>query len=82
MTKKKYFANYVVNNNTTLLNPIVDTSLIRVTKRIKEAAKGEIFCSLTNRGSFWVADETGNQIVIGDIFISKNLKPYTRLRTL
>lgn len=79
---KKYFANYVVNNNTTLVNPIVDTSLIRVTKRIKELAKGEIFCSSTNRASFWVADETGNQIVIGDIFISKNLKPYTRFRTL
>lgn len=79
---KKYFANYVVNNNSSLLHPIEDTNLLRITKRIKEAAKGEIFCSLTNRGSFWVADETGNQIVIGDIFISKKLKPYTRLRTL
>lgn len=79
---KKYFANYVVNNNSTLQRPIEDTSLIRITKRIKEFAKGEIFCSLTNRGSFWVADETGNQIVIGDVFISKKLTPYTRIRKL
>lgn len=82
MTKKKYFANYVVNNNTTLLNPIVDTSLLRVSKRIKEAAKGAIFCYSANRASFWVADEKGNQIVLGDVFISKHLKPYTRLRKL
>lgn len=79
---KKYFANYVVNNNSTLQHPIEDTNLIRITKRIKEFAKGAIFCSSTNRASFWVADEKGNQIVLGDVFISQHLKPYTRLRKL
>lgn len=79
---KKYFANYLVNNSSSMQTPIEDTNLARITKSIKEYAKGQIFCNLTNHGIFWVEDEAGNQIVVGDVFISKNLKPYTRVRNL
>lgn len=74
----KYYANFSVNNGTSLRDPLEDTNLKRITKEIKEMAKGQIFCNPTNVGSFWVSDEKGNEITRGSVFISKDLKPYTR----
>ena len=73
----KYYANFN-NNGTRLQNPLEDTNLKRITKAIKEIAKGQIFCDPTNVGSFWVSDEKGNEVTRGNVFISKNLRPYTR----
>lgn len=74
----KYYANFNVNNGTRLQNPLEDTNLKRITKEIKDMAKGQIFCDPTNVGSFWVSDEKGNEVTRGNVFISKNLKPYIR----
>lgn len=74
----KYLANFLVNNGTFLSMPLEDTNLKRITKEIKEYACGQIFCNPTNVGSFWVSDENGNEVTRGNVFISKNLRPYTR----
>lgn len=74
----KYYANFNVNNGTRLHNPLCDTNLKRITKEIKEYACGQIFCDPTNVGSFWVENEKGEEVTRGNVFISKNLRPYTR----
>ena len=74
----KYYANFNVNNGTRLQNPLEDTNLKRITKSIKEMACGQIFCEPTNVGSFWVENEKGEEVTRGNVFISKNLRPYTR----
>lgn len=74
----KYYANFNVNNGTRLQNPLEDTNLKRITKEVKEYACGQIFCDPTNVGFFWVENEKGEGVTRGNVFISKNLKPYTR----
>lgn len=78
----KYFANFNVNNGTRFERPIMDTNKKRIIKDIKEIAKGEIFCTSTNSGSFFVEDETGRDVITGHILISKKLKPYCRINKM
>lgn len=74
----KYYANFLINNGTSFRNPLEDANLRRITKEIKEYACGQIFCQPTNVGSFWVENEKGEEVTRGNVFISKNLRPYTR----
>lgn len=78
MAKKNYYANYQVNNGSSLMQPIEDTSLSRIKKDIIEIAKGNIFKQPHNSGVVYVEDEYGKEIYRAIIYLSKNLRPYVR----
>lgn len=78
----KYYANYNVNNGAHLQKSLCDTNLKNIVKLVKGYAKGQIFCTPTNTGTYWVKDEHGNDIISGHVLISRNLKPYCRTNKL
>lgn len=55
--KKKYFANYHVNNGTTKIHDDEYTNKREAAKNILSTAKAECFDG--NRGHCWVCDENG-----------------------
>lgn len=76
--KKKYCANFNVNNGTTLIHPIKGANKKKLLRRITDMAKAEIFQDKTNVGTFWVDDMQGQTVAEGCIFISNCGRPYVR----
>lgn len=75
----KYSANFSVNCGTRLEQPLVGTNLKKLKKDIIAMAKGNIFCTRNNSGAVIIHEaDTGRQVYLGMIQISKSLKPYVR----
>lgn len=75
----KYSANFSVNCGTLLEQPLTGTNLNKIKKDIIAMAKDNIFCARNNSGAVLIYDtDTGRQVYLGIVLISRNLKPYVR----